>query len=183
MGETEQLTIEKAAAGDRTAFRTLVLEHSPALFRVAWRLTGDEGTAEDVVQDAFLKAWQKLGEFRGDASFRSWMSRITVNTAMDHLRKRSRRRQFETETPDWAPEPVAEGQPRPDRELDIRRQTEAAMRRLSDMERAALLLRHYEGHSVGEIAQILELTTGACKQTIFRAVRKMRVALAPLVTT
>jgi len=183
MGETELQTIRKAAAGDRMAFRALVLEHSHAVFRVAWRLTGDEALAEDIVQEAFLKAWQKLGEFRMDASFRSWLSRVTVNTAMDHLRQRSRRRQFEAETPDWVPEAAGSPAADPDRQLDIHRRTEAAMRQLTENERAALLLRHYEGHSIGEIAQILEMTTGACKQTVFRAVRKMRAALAPLVTT
>ena len=69
-----------------------------------------------------------------------------------------------------------------DPQIDIRKQAAAAMMKLSDKERSALLLRHYEGHSINEIAEILEMTTGACKQTIFRAVRKMRIALGPLVT-
>ena len=181
MNEAEQKTIRRAAGGDRTAFRQLVLEHSHAMFRVAWRLTSDKGLAEDIVQEAFIKAWNKLGDFRMQSSFRSWLHRITVNCAMDSLRKQSRRNQFEVEEPEWEPvgnEAVATN---PGMQIDIRRQTQAAMMNLSDIERSALLLRHFEGHSISEISQILQITTGACKQTIFRAVKKMRIALRPLV--
>lgn len=180
MSESDHNRARRAAAGDRAAFHALVVDHSPVLFRVAWRLMRDEGAAEDVVQEALIKAWNKLPDFRGDASFRSWATRITVNTAMDQLRKQGRRRQHETESLPNAPEAADEGALQPDRQIDLSRQTAAAMEQLSDRERAALMLRHYEGHSISEIAQMLEITTGACKQTIFRAVRKMRVALAPL---
>jgi RNA polymerase sigma-70 factor (ECF subfamily) len=183
MSQAEQTIVRKAAAGDRMAFRELVLEHSHAMFRVAWRLTCDEGTAEDIVQEAFIKAWRKLGDFRMQSSFRSWLHRITVNTAMDHLRKQANRKKFETAEPEWESIEHATEAPRHHAQIDIRSQTEAAMMQLSETERSALLLRHFEGHSIREIAQILEMTTGACKQTVFRAVRKMRIALRPLVTT
>jgi RNA polymerase sigma-70 factor (ECF subfamily) len=182
MSEAEQETVRRAAAGDRMAFRELVVTHSHAMFRVAWRLTCDEGTAEDVVQEAFVKAWQKLGDFRMESSFKSWLHRITVNTAMDHLRRQAKRRRFETGDPGWESIEHGAEMPRHQVQIDIRAQTEAAMMQLSETERSALMLRHFEGHSIKEIAQILEMTTGACKQTIFRAVRKMRIALKPLVT-
>jgi RNA polymerase sigma-70 factor (ECF subfamily) len=181
MGEQE--IVRKAAAGDRMAFRTLVLENSHAMFRVAWRLTGDQQVAEDVVQEAFIKAWQKLGDFRQDASFRSWLTRITVNTGMDMLRKRSRREQFEIDTGEWTPEQVTPENVHPSVRIDLQKQTASAMRQLSDTERAAFLLKHYEGHSIKEIAETLEMTSNACKQAIFRAVKKMRAALDPQVTT
>ena len=111
MGETEQKTISDAARGDRMAFRQLVLDHSHAMFRVAWRLCNDESIAEDIVQEAFIKAWRKIGDFRMQSSFRSWLHRITVNTAMDYLRKQSRRRQFETEEPEF--ETIAQGRTAP----------------------------------------------------------------------
>ena len=183
MGQTEQKIIRKAAAGDRAAFRELVLEHSHAMFRLAWRLTSDESAAEDIVQEAFIKAWRKIGSFRMESSFKSWLHRITVNTAMDYLRKQSRRKKFETEEPEWDPGLKSAEMPRHDTQIDIRKQTEAAMMDLSEIERSALLLKHFEGHSINEVAQILEITTGACKQAIFRAVKKMRIALRPLVTT
>lgn len=182
MGETEQKTISDAVKGDRMAFRQLVLDHSHAMFRVAWRLCNDESLAEDIVQESFIKAWRKIGDFRMQSSFRSWLHRITVNTAMDLLRKQSRRRQFETDEPEFETAEMSV-LPRTDVQIDIRSQAGAAMQQLSDTERAALLLRHYEGHSIKEIAQILELTSDASKQAIFRAVQKMRVALQPLVGT
>ena len=183
MTQTEQKNIRKAATGDRMAFRELVLEHSHAMFRLAWRLTSDETAAEDIVQEAFLKAWRKIGEFRGDSSFKSWLHRITVNTAMDYLRKHVRRKQFETEEPEWESTSQAAVTPDTGVQIDISKQTQVAMMDLSEAERTALLLKHYEGHSIQEVARIMEITTGACKQNIFRAVKKMRVALRPLVAT
>jgi len=149
---------------------------------LAWRLTSDEAAAEDIVQEAFIKAWNKLGEFRMDSSFKSWLHRITVNTAMDYLRKNLRRKQFETEEPKWETHQQAGVLPDTGTQIDISTQTQAAMMELSESERTALLLKHYEGHSIQEIAHIMEISTGACKQNIFRAVKKMRIALSPLVT-
>lgn len=183
MSQIEQKIIRKAAAGDRAAFRGLVLEHSHSMFRLAWRLSGDETAAEDIVQEAFIKAWRSIGEFRMDASFKSWLHRITVNTAMDYLRKHVRRRQHETAEPEWERTDLAGELPDTGMQIDISRQTQAAMLDLSEAERTALLLKHYEGHSIEEVARIMEITTGACKQNIFRAVKKMRVALRPLVAT
>jgi len=183
MSQTEQKIIRKAAKGDRAAFRQLVLEHSHAMFRLAWRLSGDENAAEDIVQEAFIKAWRKIGKFRMDASFKSWLHRITVNTAMDYLRKHVRRKQFETAEPEWETTAQAADQPDTGRQIDISRQTQTAMLNLSEAERTALLLKHYEGHSIEEVARIMDITTGACKQNIFRAVKKMRIALRPLVAT
>jgi RNA polymerase sigma-70 factor (ECF subfamily) len=183
MSQSEQITIEKAIAGDRMAFRELVLEHSRAMFRLAWRMTGEEASAEDIVQEAFVKAWRKLPDFRMEAGFRSWLHRITVNTSMDYLRKQARRRRFEVQEPGFEPVEYGSDLPRQDRQIDIRQQTGAAMQNLSEKERSALLLRHFEGHSIQEISQMLGMTNGACKQTIFRAVKKMRIALRPLVTT
>jgi RNA polymerase sigma-70 factor (ECF subfamily) len=183
MANSEQQIVKKAAAGDRVAFRELVLEHSNAMFRLAWRLTGDQSLAEDVVQDAFIKAWQKLGDFKLQSSFRTWLHRITVNTAMDQLRKRSRHERMETNEPDWSQLQEGAVTPKHDVQIDVQACTHAAMMNLSETERAALTLRHFEGHSIKEIAQVLDLTTNACKQTIFRAVKKMRVELQPLVAT
>ena len=183
MSQTEQKIIRKAAKGDRAAFRELVLEHSHAMFRLAWRLTSDETAAEDIVQEAFIKAWRKIGDFRMESSFKSWLHRITVNTAMDYLRKHVRRKQFEIETPEFETAEQAGTTPDTGYQIDISTQTQAAMMDLSESERTALLLKHYEGHSINEVARIMEITTGACKQNIFRAVKKMRIALRPLVAT
>jgi RNA polymerase sigma-70 factor (ECF subfamily) len=183
MTQTEQKIISRAAAGDRMAFRELVLEHSQAMFGLAWRLTGDQSIADDIVQDAFIKAWSKIDKFRMESSFRSWLHRITVNTAMDHLRKKARRERFEVVEPEYKQEQHAIEAGDHELQIDVQNQTRTALMHLSDTERSALLLRHFEGHSINEISQILNLTTGACKQAVFRAVKKMRIELKPLVTT
>ena len=183
MSRNEEQTVKRAMAGDRPAFRELVLDHSQAMFRVAWRLAGESAAADDIVQEAFIKAWRNIGRFRMESSFRAWISRITVNTAMDYLRKQARDRSHTVAEPQWDRSTEGSETPRPDVQIDIQSQAHAAMMKLSDKERAALMLRHHEGHTIEEIAQMLDLTTNACKQTIFRAVRKMRIELAPLVTT
>jgi len=182
MSQSEQKIIRKAAAGDRTAFRELVLEHSHSMFRLAWRMTSDESAAEDIVQEVFIKAWRNIGKFKMESGFRTWLHRIAVNTAMDYLRKQTSRRRYEAAEPDWERVQEHGEVGREDVRIDIRAQTQEAMMNLSDIERSALLLRHYEGHSIQEIAQILELTTSGSKQAVFRAVKKMRIALRPLVT-
>jgi len=183
MTSTEQQIIRKAAAGDRVAFRQLVLEHSHAMFRLAWRISGDQSAADDIVQEAFIKAWRKMGSFRMESGFRAWLHRITVNTAMDHLRKQARVKQHESPQPELDQLAAGASRPKHDIQIDVQVQTKAAMMKLSETERAALMLRHFEGHSIKEIAQILDMSATACKQAIFRAVKKMRIELAPLVTT
>jgi RNA polymerase sigma-70 factor (ECF subfamily) len=183
MNNPTQKTLRKAVAGDRMAFRELVLENSHAMFRLAWRMTCDKAAAEDIVQDAFVKAWRKIGTFRMESSFRSWLHRITVNTAMDYLRKQSKRQKLEIEEPHWERLIQASEASKTDVQIDIQTQTQAALMKLSEKERAALMLRHFEGHSINEIAELLNISAGACKQTVFRAVKKMRIELQPLVAT
>ena len=149
------------------AFRELVLEHSHAMFRLAWRLTCDNSAADDIVQEAFIKAWRNIADFRMQSSFRSWLHRITVNASMDYLRKQARHKRIETEELEW--ETIEHGSlnPQPDVQIDIRTQTQAAMMNLSETERTALMLRHFEGHSIKEIANILNLTTAPANRPYF----------------
>ena len=183
MTSTKQQIVRKAAAGDRVAFHQLVQEHSHAMFRLAWRISGDESAADDIVQEAFIKAWRKIGSFRMESGFRTWLHRITVNTAMDHLRKQARVKQHESAQPGLEQLAVGASSPKHDIQIDVQVQTKAAMMKLSETEQVALMLRHFEGHSIKEISQILDMSATACKQAIFRAVKKMRIELAPLVTT
>jgi RNA polymerase sigma-70 factor (ECF subfamily) len=183
INKAEEKIVRKAAAGDRMAFRELVLEHSHAMYRLAWRLTCDNSAADDIVQEAFIKAWRNIGDFRMQSSFRSWLHRITVNASMDYLRKQARHKRIETDELEWETTEYGSVTPKPDVQIDLQKQTQAAMMNLSETERSALMLRHFEGHSIKEIAKMLDLTTGACKQTVFRAVKKMRIELRPLVTT
>jgi len=175
--------VAQARAGDSEAFRLLVERHSRALFKLAYRMTGNEHDAEDAVQEAFLKAYRSLDRFEERSQVGSWLYRIAANCAFDVLRRRQRRDgRLESLDGEDSPEPQAET-PGPDRLAlggDVRRHLDAALERMSPRERAAFVLRHFEGRSVKEIEVALGMDTTAVKQSVCRAVRKAREVLLPL---
>jgi RNA polymerase sigma-70 factor (ECF subfamily) len=175
--------VARARAGDSDAFRLLVERHSRALFKLGYRMTGNEQDAEDVVQEAFLKAYRSLDRFEDRSQVGSWLYRIAANCAFDVLRKRQRRdSRNESLDVEDAPEPQAP-EPGPERlalGADVRQRLEAALERMSPRERAAFVLRHFEGRSVKEIEAALGIDTTSVKQSVCRAVRKARELLAPL---
>jgi RNA polymerase sigma-70 factor, ECF subfamily len=177
--------VAKARAGDREAFRLLVERHSHALFRLAFRMTGNEHDAEDVVQEAFIKAYRSLDRFEDRSQVGSWLYRITSNCAFDLLRSRQRReRLVDGSAPDEEVlDLAASTDPDPERLLasaDVRRRIDVALARMSARERSAFVLRHFEGRSLDEIGRALGQDTSATKQSILRAVRKVRQVLAPV---
>jgi RNA polymerase sigma-70 factor, ECF subfamily len=178
--------LARALAGDRDAFRVLVERHSRNLFRLAYRMTGNEQDAEEVVQDAFLRAYRRLDRFESRSNFGTWLYRIAVNCSLDLLRKRRPYEEHATD-PEEDDEPqreIAAEDPPPDRlafSAEIGRQVEGAMLKLSAMERAAFVMRHHDGKSIEEIGQALGLSSNATKNSIFRAVQKLRHELHPLV--
>jgi RNA polymerase sigma-70 factor (ECF subfamily) len=172
-----------ARDGDSEAFRSLVERHSRLVFRVAYRMTGNEADAEDVVQETFLRAYRQLGRFESRANFGTWVYRIAVNCAIDYMRSRPKRESAEE---DEVLERAAGDTGQPDAEQmllggEIGARVQKALDLLSDMERAAFVMRHYQGFSIEEIGRSLGLKTNATKHSIFRAVKKMRVALEPFV--
>jgi RNA polymerase sigma-70 factor, ECF subfamily len=185
MDATEAAAVlARARQGDNDAFRVLVERHSHAVFRLAYRMTGNEQDAEDVVQESFLRAYRQLGGFQSRANFGTWLYRIVANCSVDLMRARqSRHDQSRAEPLDAVETTMAADQRRPDRlaeSSEIGRQVEAAMGELSPLERAAFILRHHEGRSIREISDMLGLGTSAAKHSVFRAVKKLRVSLAPL---
>jgi RNA polymerase sigma-70 factor (ECF subfamily) len=185
MDATEAATVlARAREGDCDAFRALVERHSQGAFRLAFRLTGNEQDAEDVVQEGFLKAYRQLGRFESRSNFGTWLHRIIVNCSMDLLRARqSRRERTEVEDAERLMSGIPAGDPGPEhiaRGEEIRRRLDASLASLSPLERAAFTLRHYEGQSIDEISSTLGVRTSAAKHSVFRAVRKLREALAPL---
>ncbi len=179
--------IRRVRAGDPDAFEALVAAHTRAVHRICWRIVGDPAAAEDAVQETFLRAFRFLDRFDDRAEFGTWVHRIAVNAAIDELRKRRRERTFREELPpdeDEAAAPaLASAEPQPDRRAiasQLARAAQAALGELSPDERTAFVLRHYEGRSIAEIATALGKRDNATKQSIFRAVRKLRRALAPL---
>ena len=179
----DQIAIDQARRGDRDAFRVLVDRHARALFRLAFRMTGNELDAEDIVQETFLKAWKQIARFDGRAGFGTWLHRICSNCALDHIRARKRR---DLGAPDEVLDQVPAAGASPERmaqSSQVAAILGAALEELSGMERAAFVLRHYEGMSIQEISAALGVQTGAAKHSVFRAVQKLRRALEPVVTT
>ncbi len=178
------VVLARARKGDEDAFRVLVEQHSRSVFRLAYRMTGNEQDAEDMVQESFLRAYTQLGRFESRANFGTWIYRITANCCVDLMRARQARRdQSRGESLDAAAQLPATGAPGPERmaeSADIDRRVQAALGRLSPLERAAFTLRHCEGRSIEEISGVLGLGTSAAKHSVFRAVKKLRAALAPL---
>ena len=184
MRESDPLVVAKARGGDTEAFRVLVERHSRYLFAVAHRLVGNVEDAQDVVQEAWLKAHRQLAGFESRADVRTWLTRITVNCAIDHIRGR-RYRELAHDPADLQRGPLGERAaveaPPADRllfGLEMQQRLASALTSLTALERAAFMLRHVEGLSIDEIGTALDLRTSATKHCIFRAVRKMRVALA-----
>lgn len=183
MDEIEAQLVERARRGEAEAFRRLVERHSPRLFRLAFRITGDEQAAEDAVQEALLRAYRALPRFDARSQFGTWLHRIAVNAALELARKGRRRAHEERGegTDDLAPLPSPE--PGPDRRvqsLEVERAVRSALAELSPMERTAFVLRHFEGRSIAEICGALGIGQSAGKQAIFRAVKKLRRVLEPL---
>ena len=187
MDATEAAAVlARARQGDSDAFRALVETHSRQVFRLAFRMTGNEQDAEDVVQESFLRAYRQLGRFESRANFGTWLYRIVSNCSVDLMRsKQARHDQVRGDSLDQegAVELPAAGAPNPERQAvsaEIDRRVQDALRDLSPLERAAFTLRHYEGRSIEEISTTLGLGTSAAKHSVFRAVKKLRIALAPL---
>lgn len=171
-----------AGAGDRAAFGTLVARHLQRMAGVAGRITGNRGDAEEIVQEAFLRAWLKaptwLGreDRSGGAAFGTWLGRVVVNLCLDRKRKA-------VPLPIEAAADVAD--PAPDgfaatASGEVAARVAEAMATLPDRQRAAMALCHYEGLSNIEAAAMLDISVGALESLLVRARRTLRMALADL---
>ena len=185
---TDLAFVAKARGGDTDAFRVLVERHSRPLFRLAFRMTGNQQDAEDVVQDSFLRAYRQLGKFDERASFGTWLYRIAVNCSLDLVRSRKRRSEHMAPVDSEMEDPVLSlpaQDPTPDRLAmsgEVRERVAEAMNELSASERTAFVLRHFEGMCIEDVSQVLGCQPGAAKHSVFRAVQKLRRALEPLVS-
>jgi RNA polymerase sigma-70 factor, ECF subfamily len=184
METNDHAAIRAVLSGDRDAYAALVSRHSRSVFRVAYRITGNEADAEEVVQDAFMRGYRKLDSFESRANFGTWIYRIAVRCALDKVNRRAGPgtanlpddAELETaQVPDHAPSPeqvLLSG------EVGAFRQS--AMNSLTALERTAFTLRHMEDCSMEEIAAVLDIAPNAAKQAVYRAVHKLRQRLALL---
>ncbi len=189
MDKTEAAAIRHILAGNPDEYRVLMNRHFQSVFRIAFRITGDEHDAEEAAQEAFLRAYNKLSTFRQDAAFSTWIKRIAMNTSINLVERRNRdfahhaSRIADSSSDLDGTLQVADSAAGPeqllfDAEAATLRQT--AMAELTPMERTAFTLRHMEDLPMSEIAVALNVPMNSVKQAVFRAVTKLRRSLAPL---
>jgi RNA polymerase sigma-70 factor (ECF subfamily) len=173
--------VAAAKGGDRSAFDELVRATYAEAYTLAYRLTGNEEDARDVVQDAYLRAYKGLKRFRGDASFSTWLYRITANCASTHLARRTRDRHEDLGDDDTLVDERPEINPelRADISAERTRLTEALQSLPPDM-RAVVVLRDVYDLPHEAIAAELGITEGAAKVRLHRARRRLRERLFPL---
>jgi RNA polymerase sigma-70 factor (ECF subfamily) len=185
--ETE--LIREAQAGSRTAFEALVRQHDQAVLRLALHLTGSEQDAQDIHQEAFLKAYKSLGNFRFECSFYTWIYRIVTNLCLDLMRRRKARREEQAVMLDAAGGEMDlmvnvsddRAGANPDRELErkqLGRHIMGALEKLTPRERMVFELKHFQGLRLRTIGEMLNTTEETAKNTLFRATKKLRANLA-----
>jgi RNA polymerase sigma-70 factor (ECF subfamily) len=186
MQGSDHSIVRAVLAGDKEAYGALVRAHSAAVFRVAYRITGNEADAEEVVQESFLRGYQRLDSYQGQSAFGTWIYRIAVNCALNRIGKpgiEADYRHGNENDPEQKTVQVASREADPERAVlsaEISAAQHLAMQRLTATEKSAFVLRHLEDRSTNEIAEILKIAPNAAKQAVFRAVQKLRRELAPL---
>ena len=165
--------VERAKDGDTRAFEQVYRRTSERVYALCLRMAGDGQRAEELVQDVFVRAWERLGSFRGDALFTTWLHRLTVNLVLQERRSRGRRRAREVTSPDLEHYGRTAQRSMPGTRVDIER----AIAGLPDKARRVLVLRDVEGYKYNEIAEITGVSLGTVKAQIHRARGLVKEAL------
>lgn len=183
--------IRAAQKGERAAFDALVRRYDQSVLRLALHMLGNEQDAQDVHQEAFIKAYRHLGNFRFECSFYTWLYRIVTNLCLDQLRRRKSRREDPATVLDASGDEMDlmanisddRAMANPGRELDRKVMGERiseALSKLTPRERTVFELKHYQGLKLRTIGEMLSTTEETAKNTLFRATRKLRASLAEL---
>lgn len=185
--DTDQELVRRVQAGDQTAFNLLVLKYQHRVLKLVGRFVNDAAEAEDVAQEAFLKAYRALASFRGDSAFYTWLYRIAINTAKNALVSQRRRPvdfDLDLQDPDqYDRHAKLKESDTPEGVLlteEIRAVVEEAMEQLPEDLRTAIVLRELEGLSYEEIAEAMDCPVGTVRSRIFRAREAIDKKLKPL---
>jgi len=187
----DTILVREAQRGNRAAFEELVRHYDQAVLRLAIHLTGSEHEAQDIYQEAFLKAYKSVGNFRFECSFYTWIYRIVTNLCLDHLRKRQVRKEDGPVATDPAGEQydvleqVPDGRAGANPERDLMRRElggriSRALEKLTPRERMVFELKHYHGLKLRTVGEVLHTTEETAKNTLFRATQKLRGALSDM---
>jgi RNA polymerase sigma-70 factor (ECF subfamily) len=187
----EMELIREAQSGSRAAFDALVRQYEHQVLRLALHLTGSEHDAEDIYQEAFLKAYRYIGNFRFECSFYTWIYRIVTNLCLDQLRRKKTRREDHAVIVDHSGDEIDllasvsddRSFSNPAKELDrkvLGQRFQVALEKLTPRERMVFELKHYQGLRLRTIGEMLNTTEETAKNTLFRATKKLRAQLAEL---
>jgi len=187
----DTLLVREAQRGDRAAFEELVRHYDQAVLRLAMHLTGSDHEAQDIYQEAFLKAYKNIGRFRFECSFYTWIYRIVTNLCLDSIRKKQVRKEDAPVATDSQGEQydvlaqVADIRAGANPERDLMRRElggriKKALDKLTPRERMVFELKHYQGLKLRTVGEMLNTTEETAKNTLFRATQKLRGALAEM---
>lgn len=174
--DQEHADVALAAAGDRRAFERLYRAHVDRIFTVCARMTGDRMYAEELAQDVFVRAWDKLGQFRGEAAFGTWLHRLAVNVVLNERKAARRRRDRFEDVEDL--DSVGKHDSRADEDAGVAVDLEAAIALLPPGARRVFVLHDVEGYTHEEIARMMGVTSGGTKAQLHRARMLLRDALS-----
>jgi RNA polymerase sigma-70 factor (ECF subfamily) len=182
----ERHLVDRICSGDLSAFQELVENHKRKVYYLAYDIVGDHQEAEDVSQEVFIKVYRSIHTFRKDAKMSSWIHHITVNSAIDVLRKHKARPKVNLEHLDQAeaydnPPGAGSAFPNPEKTADaslLQGRIQDALHKVSPRERTVFMMRHYNDFQISEIADVLEVSTGTVKSLLFRALHKLRKELS-----
>ncbi len=165
---------QKSAAGDTAAFEEIYHRHFRRVYALCLRMMGNPTEAEDMTQDVFLQLFNKIGMFRGDSAFTTWLHRMTVNQVLMHFRKRSTRSEKTTEEGE-TPVQIVQGTANPDKMPVVDRiALERALQQLPNGYRTVFVLHDIEGYEHYEVADMLGIAEGTSKSQLHKARLKLR---------
>jgi RNA polymerase sigma-70 factor (ECF subfamily) len=168
--------VQLAAGGDRQAFERLYREHVNRIFSLCTRMVGDRSRAEELTQDAFVRAWEKLDQFRGESAFGTWLHRLAVNVVLNDRQSENRRRGRQDDSVEDV-DTVAHGTVRAEVPPGLSMDLERAIAGLPPGARKVFVLHDVEGYTHDEIGAMLGVTAGGCKAQLHRARLLLREAL------
>ena len=175
--DNESKLIEQSLSGDSEAYAAMVNQHQKMIRAVTFRMTGSLDDAEELAQDAFLRAYQQLGSFGGGSKFSTWLCRIAINLSVDWRRRESRRDDIHSK---WAADAICENNPGSVFPDELSRRVQEALNRLSAKQRAAIVLTVYENQSHAEAAKTLGCTEATISWRVFAARQKLKRLLKDL---
>jgi RNA polymerase sigma-70 factor, ECF subfamily len=178
MGEAndENVWVERSRKGDHAAFELLIGAHQRMIHSITYRMTGSLADAEDLAQDTFIRAFQQLDGYRGEARFSTWLCRIAVNLSLNWRARESHRGDVHSK---WAQDTITEPDSRDEFPDELSRRVQAALARLPAKQRAALVLIVYENLSHAEAARALHCTEATISWRVFAARQKLKRWLKP----